>query len=380
MGGRVKPVHGEVRNVAEITERPLADSTDGLPVGDIAPRHGFDEAKLNGYLRAHIEHYAGALTIKQFQGGASNPTFLLSTGPAGARVHYVMRKKPPGELLPSAHQIDREYRIMQALAQTDVPVPHMQAYCDDPDVIGTAFYVMDFVPGRILGDPRLPDLAPDARTAVYELFGDTLAKLHRVYFTAIGLGDFGKPGDYIARQLGRFVKQYRATETELIPEMEELIRVLPESVPSERRTGIVHGDFKLGNMIVHPTATHLVAVLDWELATLGDPLADLAFSALPWHRPAEERGSLRGADSSSGIPSERDYVRAYLRRTGRTRIEGWNFYLAFAQFRLASIMQGVYRRVLSGTIASNFEAVNAAPAYARLALEMLAKADTAIAQ
>jgi len=356
----------------------LADSTDVLPVGDIAPRHRFDEAKLDDYLRAHISGYAGELTIQQFQGGASNPTFLLSTGPADARAHYVMRKKPPGELLPSAHQVDREYRIMQALAQTDVPVPRMQVYCGDADVIGTAFYVMDFVPGRILMDPRLPDLAPDARAAVYDSFGDTMAKLHRVDFASVGLGDFGKPGDYIARQLGRFVKQYRATETELIPEMEELIRVLPDSVPDERRMGIVHGDFKLGNMIVHPTAPLLVAVLDWELATLGDPLADLAFSALPWHRPADERGSLRGSDTSSGIPTEQDFVRAYLRQTRRTRIEGWNFYLAFAQFRLASIMQGVYRRVLSGTVASNFEAVNATPAYARLALAMLEHADTSI--
>jgi aminoglycoside phosphotransferase (APT) family kinase protein len=360
----------------------LAESAElaGLPVGEIAPRHRFDQARLDEFLRAHIPRYAGALTIQQFQGGASNPTFLLSTGPAGARVHHVMRKKPPGELLPSAHQVDREYRIMQALAQTDVPVPVMRAYCDDADVIGTAFYVMDFVPGRIFADPRLPDLAPDARAAIYNSFGETLAKLHLVDFAAIGLGDFGKPGDYIARQLGRFTKQYRATETETIPEMEELIRVLPEAVPAERRTGIVHGDFKLGNMIVSPTAPHLVAVLDWELATLGDPLADLAFSALPWHRPADERGSLRSAGESSGIPSERDYVLAYLRRTGRTRIEGWNFYLAFAQFRLASIMQGVYGRVLSGTVASNFEAVNAAPAYARLALDMLERADTAISQ
>jgi aminoglycoside phosphotransferase (APT) family kinase protein len=356
----------------------LTHTTDGLPVGEIAPRHRFDQAKLDEYLRAHIANYAGALTIQQFQGGASNPTFLLSTGPSGARVHYVMRKKPPGELLPSAHQVDREYRIMQALAQTDVPVPVMRVYCDDADVIGTAFYVMDFVPGRILTDPRLPDLTPDARAAVYDSFGDTMARLHRVDFASIDLADFGKPGDYIARQLGRFVKQYRATETEFIPEMEELIRVLPDIVPADRRTGIVHGDFKLGNMIIHPTAPHLVAVLDWELATLGDPLADLAFSALPWHRPADERGSLRGSDVSSGVPSERDFVRAYLRRTGRARIEGWNFYLAFAQFRLASIMQGVYRRVLSGTVASNFEAVNATPAYARLALQMLENSDTMI--
>lgn len=286
-----------------------------LPVGDIAPRHRFDQATLGEYLRAHIAGYSGELTIRQFQGGASNPTFLLSTGPTGARTHYVMRKKPPGELLPSAHQVDREYKIMEALAQTDVPVPCMRVYCDDAEVIGTAFYVMDFVPGRIFADPRLPDLTRNARAAVYDSFGETLAKLHRVDFTAVGLGDFGKPGDYIARQLGRFTKQYRATETEIIPEMEELIRVLPDAVPAERRTAIVHGDFKLGNMIVHPTAPHLAAVLDWELATLGDPLADLAFSALPWHRPADERGSLRGSDASSGIPSEQDHVRAYLRRT-----------------------------------------------------------------
>ncbi len=282
-----------------------------------------------------------------------------------------MRKKPPGKLLPSAHQVDREFAAMKALWDTDVPVPRVRLLCEDDSVIGTAFYVMDYVPGRILTDATLPTLTPRERTALYDDFNATLAALHSVDYHAVGLGSFGREGDYIARQLGRFTKQYRAAELERIPEMEELIEALPVSLPPDRRTTIVHGDFKLGNMIVHPSEPHVAAVLDWELATIGDPLADLAFSALAWHRSTGAKAPLESINPMSGIPSERDYVLAYCRRTGRDGIAGWNFYLAFSLFRLASIMQGVYRRILDGNIASNFARVNSAPDLARQALAIL---------
>jgi aminoglycoside phosphotransferase (APT) family kinase protein len=344
----------------------------GLPVGEIAPAHRFDIARLDAYLAANLEEYPGGLSVLQFQGGASNPTFLLTARSKHDWLrHYVLRKKPPGPLLPSAHQVDREFRAMKALAGTAVPVPRVRALCEDDSVIGTAFYVMDFVAGRILVDPTLPGLAPADRTKIYAELGATLATLHGVDYRAAGLADFGREGDYITRQIGRFTKQYRATETERMPAMEALIARLPDAVPGDRRITIVHGDFKLGNMIYHSTEPRLIAVLDWELATIGDPLADLAFSALGWHRGPGGRGPLDGLSAENGIPSEDDYVRTYCRRTGRAGIESWNFYLAFAHFRLASIMQGVYRRVLAGNVASHFEAVNMAPSLAEQGLALL---------
>jgi len=349
----------------------MRDPIANLPVGNIAEKHRFDIANLDAYLRARIDHFGTALSVRQFQGGASNPTFLLVTKDGADFRRFVMRKKPPGPLLPSAHQVDREFAAMKALGPTDVPVPKVRLLCEDDAVIGTAFYVMDFVPGRILMDASLPALSPDERTALYDNFSLTLATLHSVDYRAVGLESFGREGDYIARQLGRFTRQYRAAETERIAEMEALIDALPSCVPPNRRTAIVHGDFKLGNMMVHPDEPHIVAVLDWELATIGDPLADLAFSAFAWHRSTGARAPLQGLGPESGIPSERDYVLQYCRRTGRDGIEGWNFYLAFGLFRLASIMQGVYRRVLSGTVASDFAAVNSAPDLARQALLLL---------
>jgi len=348
----------------------MSDPLHGLPVGDIAPKHRFDIAGLEVYLRPRIEDFGDSLAVHQFQGGASNPTFLLVTRKGDRFRRFVMRKKPPGPLLPSAHQVDREYAAMRALAATDVPVPNARLLCMNDSIIGTAFYVMDYVPGRILMDASLPALTSSDRTALYDSFGLTLAHLHSVDYQAVGLGEFGRAGDYIERQLGRFIKQYRAAESERIAEMEELIAALPSRVPGDRRVAIVHGDFKLGNMMVHPTEPRVVAVLDWELATIGDPLADLAFSAFAWHRTTGERAPL-SFDPASGIPSEAEYVRTYCRRTARDGIKGWNFYLAFGLFRLASIMQGVYRRVLDGTVASNFAAVNSAPALARQALEIL---------
>jgi aminoglycoside phosphotransferase (APT) family kinase protein len=344
-------------------------ATAGLPVGAIAEKHRFDIANLHAYLRARIDSFGDQLVVHQFQGGASNPTFLLVTRQGASDKRYVMRKKPPGVLLPSAHQVDREYLAMKCLAGTEVPVPTVRLLCEDDSIIGTAFYVMDYVPGRILTDASLPNETPAHRAQLYDDFNATLATLHSVDPVAVGLGAFGGKGDYIDRQIGRFIKLYRAAQTERIAEMEELIVALPERVPGNRRTAIVHGDFKLGNMMLHPTEPRIVAVLDWELATIGDPLADLAFSAFAWRRTPI--GKAVDVSKSSGVPSERDYVRAYCRRTGRDGIEGWNFYLAFGLFRLVSIMQGVYRRVLDGTVASDFSNVNMAPDLAGQALAIL---------
>lgn len=350
----------------------MADAaTDGLPVGEIAPAHRFDVAALDRCLRELIPDFGEGLDVHQFQGGASNPTFLLVTRVGGDFRRYVLRKKPPGVLLATAHQVDREYAAMRALKDTDVPVPNARVLCQDPAIIGTDFYVMDYVPGRILMDPSLPGVSPKDRARIYDAFGAALSRLHQVDFEAVGLGEWARPGDYIDRQLSRFTKQYRAAETERIAAMEALIESLPKAAPPNRRTAIVHGDFKLGNMIFHPSEPRLMAVLDWELATIGDPIADVAFSALPWHRGPGGAAVLAQSGADSGIPSEADYVRAYCRRTNREAIVGWNFYLAFAMFRLASIMQGVYRRVLDGTVASSFAAVNQAPDFAERALATL---------
>jgi aminoglycoside phosphotransferase (APT) family kinase protein len=245
----------------------------------------------------------------------------------------------------------------------------MHVLCDDPSVIGTAFYVMDYLDGRILTDAGLPDMSPADRKLAYESFSDSLATLHQVDFKAVGLGDFAPPGDYIDRQLARFTKQYRAAETETLPAMERLIELLPTMVPPDRRVGIVHGDYKMGNVMFHATEPRLIGVLDWELCTIGDPLADLAFSAFPWRGTGVEG---RAVDMThQGLPSEADYLAAYCARTGRDGIEGWNFYLAFSLFRLASIVQGVYRRMLSGTVASDVPVSNDAPAMAIHALDLL---------
>lgn len=345
-----------------------AKAADGPPVGPVAPAQRFDEAALASWLSKHVEGFDGPLAVRQFQGGASNPTFLLE---AGAR-RYVLRKKPPGQLLASAHQVDREYRIMKALGATDVPVPHMRALCQDDSVIGTAFYVMDFLDGRIFRDAKLPDLTPTERAAVYDELNATLAKLHLVDYTAVGLGDYGRPGGYFERQVKRWTTQYRGAETETIPDMEELIATLPGRIPAEDPVTIAHGDYRLENVMFHPTEPRLIAVLDWELSTLGHPLADLAYNAFLWRSDSPSWGSLAGVDfQTSGIPTEAQYVDAYLRRTGRGPVEDWAFYVAFGVFRLASISQGVYRRVLAGTAASTREAVNGAPHLARQALDIL---------
>jgi aminoglycoside phosphotransferase (APT) family kinase protein len=337
---------------------------------DVAPQHRFDAVRLETFLREKIEGFGRDLTVRQFQGGASNPTFLLSTD--GASKRYVLRKKPPGQLLASAHQVDREHRIMKALSGTPVPVPRMRALCEDDGVIGTAFYVMDYLEGRIFRDARLPGIAPGERAAIYDELNRTLAALHKVDYGAIGLADFGKPGGYFERQTARWIKQYRGAETEAIAEMETLIDVLPKMIPADNSVAIAHGDYRLENVMFHPSEPKLIAVLDWELCTIGHPLADIAYNSFLWHSEGESWGTLKGVDfATSGIPTEEDYVALYCRRVGRDRIDNWNFYQAFSVFRLASISQGVYRRTLAGILSSDRPAVNGTQALARQALALL---------
>jgi aminoglycoside phosphotransferase (APT) family kinase protein len=348
----------------------VAEAHGGPSLGEIAPAHRFDQAALAAYLERNVEGFGRNLSIQQFQGGASNPTFMLTTEGRDGPLRYVLRKKPPGVLLASAHQVDREFRIMQALDGTDVPAPRMRVLCEDDSVIGTAFYVMDYLDGRIFIDASLPLLTPEDRAKVYDDLGRVLANLHNQDYKAIGLGEFERSGDYVTRQIDRFTKQYRATETEPVPAMEKLIEVLPTRVPPNRRVGIVHGDYKMGNVILHKTEPRLIGVLDWELWTIGDPLADLAFCAFPWHRMGTTAAVTGGMDAP-GLPTEDEFVAAYCKRTGRGGIEGWAFYLAFGLFRLASISQGVYQRVLNGSIASDFPPVSQAPNLAAQALEIL---------
>ena len=317
---------------------------------EVREAHRFDVGALAAYLKHNAGGFAGALDVRQFDGGQSNPTFLVES-PSG---RYVLRKKPTGNLLPSAHQVEREYRVMAALVATDVPVPRMVCLCEDESVIGTAFYVMEFVDGRVFRDPQLPDLGRDERAAVYDDLNRTLARLHSVDYRALGLEDFGKPGNYFARQIGRWSKQYLAAQTEQVESMDRLIDWLPSNVPADDSTTIAHGDFRLENSIYHPSEPRLIAVIDWELSTIGHPLADLAYNCMPYHLMNPSIGGLVGVDFEvTGIPSEREYIDTYCRRTGRSGIESWPFYVAFAIFRLASISQGVYKRALDGNAASS---------------------------
>ena len=343
-----------------------------LPVRAVAPAQRFDEARLESFLRDTIGEFGARLRVQQFQGGASNPTFLLTTEGSREAKRYVLRKKPPGQLLASAHQVDREYRVMKALENTGVPVPRMRLLCEDPEIIGTAFYVMDFLEGRIFRDARLPGLSSAERARIYDELNATLAKLHGVEFQAHGLADFGRPGNYFERQIARWIKQYRGAETEPIAEMEELIGALPAMIPNDPSVSIAHGDYRLENVMFDPIEPKLIAVLDWELCTIGHPLADIAYNSFLWHSDGEGWGTLTGVDfATSGIPTEAEYVDAYCRRTGRGPIEGWNFYQAFSVFRLASISQGVYRRILGGNASTDRPAVNGTRHLAQQALELL---------
>ena len=318
----------------------------------VSERYQFDARVLEDYLKQHVEGFSGALAVEQFKGGQSNPTFKLT---AGGKT-YVMRSKPApaAKLLPSAHAIEREFRVMDALNKAGFPAPRQHALCTDESVIGRAFYVMEFVAGRVLWDQSLPGMSREERAAHYDEMNRVISLLHTIDYNAIGLSDYGKPGNYFARQIDRWTRQYRASETEKIEAMDNLIEWLPKNIPPGDETTIVHGDYRLDNMIFHPTEPRILAVLDWELSTLGHPLADFSYHCMSWHiAPGQFRG-IGGLDLPAlGIPSEQEYIAKYSERTGRAvRMEDFNFYLAYNMFRMGGILQGIMKRYTDGTAAS----------------------------
>ena len=309
-----------------------------------------DAARLDPWLAANVAGYRGPLTIERFQGGQSNPTFRLTT-PGGA---YVLRRKPAGAVLASAHAVDREFRVQQALHGTAVPVARPLALCTDPSVIGSMFYVMAHVDGRIFWEQSLPGLDPAERTALYDAMNATIAALHTLDWQVLGLADFGRPGNYLARQVARWSKQYRASETEPIAAMDRLIEWLPAHLPAHETPAIAHGDYRLDNVMFHPTAPRVVAVLDWELSTLGDAVADFACHVMSWRISPQQFRGLGGLDLPRlGIPTEAEYVAAWCRRTGQAfPVPDWDVYIVFGMFRLAAILQGILKRGLVGSAAS----------------------------
>ena len=318
----------------------------------VADRQKVDLDALANYMRQHVEGYKGELSIEQFKGGQSNPTFKLTAG----NQQYVLRTKPApaAKLLPSAHAIEREYRVMDALSKAGFPAARQYALCNDEDVIGRAFYIMEFMDGRVLWDQSLPGMSTADRAAHYDEMNRVIAQLHSIDYRAIGLETYGKPGNYFGRQIDRWTRQYKASETELIPAMEQLIEWLPQNIPAGEMTTIVHGDYRLDNMIFHPTEPRILAVLDWELSTLGHPLADFSYHCMSWHIvPGLFRG-IAGLDLQSlGIPGENDYLAKYSERTGiAINKEDFRFYLAYNMFRMAGILQGIMKRYQDGTAAS----------------------------
>lgn len=319
------------------------------------PIHTQPLERLGPYLERHIAGFRRLRRATKFSGGQSNPTFLLEADSG----RYVLRRKPPGLLLKSAHAVDREFRVIRALRSTAVPVPYALHLCEDDSVIGSTFYVMEFLEGRTLWAHTLPELDNARRARIYEELNRVLTALHKVDVVAVGLGDYGRPGNYYARQVNRWTKQYRASETRRVPQMEELIAWLERSIPEDDgRLSLVHGDYRIDNLMFHPVEDRAIAVLDWELSTLGHPFADLAYQCAQWRFPhdAELMAGLGGVDRRAlGIPSEEEYVARYCERMGLDGIPRWNFYLAVSYFRLAAICQGVYKRALDGN-ASNPQA------------------------
>jgi aminoglycoside phosphotransferase (APT) family kinase protein len=322
------------------------DFAGTMPVRE---QHRFDVARLEAWMGEHVPQARGPIMVEQFKGGQSNPTYRVTA----CGTPYVLRRKPPGKLLPSAHAVDREYRVITALARAGFPVPQSYALCLDETVIGTAFYIMSYVEGRVFWDPTLPEIDRAERRPIYEAMNETIARLHGLDYVALGLGDYGRPGNYAMRQIDRWTRQYRASETERIEAMDRLIEWLPANAPSEEDTSIIHGDFRIDNMVFHPTEPRVVAVLDWELSTLGNPLADFAYHMMPWRLGADAYRGLAGSDLAAlGIPSEAEGCALYCRRTGRPSLPHWDFYIAFNMFRLAAILQGIMGRVREGTAAS----------------------------
>jgi aminoglycoside phosphotransferase (APT) family kinase protein len=344
----------------------MSDQQNFTGTRPVAEQHAFDEAALSHWLQEHLPGFAGPLSVEMFKGGQSNPTYKLIT-PQRA---YVMRAKPGpvAKLLPSAHAIEREYRVMSALHGTGVPVAQMHALCEDESVIGRAFYVMECVNGRVLWDQSLPGMTPSERGAIYDEMNRVMAALHTVKPLEIGLDGYGKPGNYFERQIGRWSKQYQASVTQPIDAMDRLMEWLPQNVPAMARDesllAVVHGDFRLDNLMFHPTEPRVLAVLDWELSTLGHPLADFSYHCMSWHIPPGAFRGIAGLDLPAlGIPSEADYIALYCERTGFAQPNelkaDWNFYLAYNMFRLAAILQGIAKRVEAGT-ASSAQAVKSA--------------------
>jgi len=322
---------------------------------EVTERLRFDASCLESYLAEHLPAFAGPIVVSQFKGGQSNPTYLIET----PLRRYVLRRKPPGKLLPSAHAVDREYRVISALHAEGFPVAEPLLYCENESIVGTAFFVMGFADGRVFWEPHMPESYPAERAQVYDSMNATLARLHSFDPAAMGLGDYGRGENYVARQVARWSKQYRASETERIEDMERLIDWLPAHLPPEQPTRVVHGDYRLDNMIVAPDAPTIVAVLDWELSTLGDPLADFSYHLMQWHMPHSDAGtgSLVGFDLAAlGIPARDSYIAAYLARTGLDPRPHLPVYFAYNFFRLAAIMQGIAGRVRDGTATSAYAA------------------------
>jgi aminoglycoside phosphotransferase (APT) family kinase protein len=342
----------------------------GLPAGAI------DTQALSEFLRPRLPEAGAGLVVEKFSGGQSNPTFMVRQG----STRYVLRKKPPGTLLKSAHAIEREYRVIKALAAAGFPVPHVHFLCEDPSIVGTPFYIMDYVEGRIFWDPALPGLTAPSRGRIYDEANRVLAALHRLDPAAIGLADFGRPGNYFVRQVSKWTQQYQASELQPIAEMHALMAWLSKNIPkADERAALVHGDYRLDNLIFDAKADRLIAVLDWELSTLGHPIADLAYQCMQLRLSHD--GPFRGLGGlerdTLGLPSEASYVEAYCRRLGVAGIEAWPFYLAFSFFRLAAILQGVKRRAVEGN-ASNPDRAHrmgeAVPILARMAIATIAGA------
>jgi aminoglycoside phosphotransferase (APT) family kinase protein len=327
----------------------MTDANLETSVIPVQERHRFETGRLEEWMTAYVEGYRGPLGVEQFGGGQSNPTYRL-TAPSG---RYVLRRKPPGKLLASAHAVDREYRVISALRGTGFPVPRTFGLCEDEAVIGTAFYVMDYVEGRILWNQQLPEYTPAERAAIFDAMNEVIARLHQVDYRAIGLESYGRPGNYLARQIDRWTKQYRLSETERIEAMDNLIAWLPQHIPADDATTIVHGDYRLDNMILHNSEPRVLAVIDWELSTLGNPLADFAYHMMYWRLDPTVFRGLAGTDfAATGIPSEEAYLEAYCRRTERSSVPHWDTYIAYNMFRLAAILQGIMKRFLDGTAAS----------------------------
>lgn len=319
----------------------------------VEPTQQLDHPSLGRFLAKHVGVDFESLHLEQFRGGQSNPTYLVKSGSGR---FLVLRRKPSGKLLPSAHAIDREYRVTSALHQAGFPVARPHVLCEDPSIIGTAFYVMDYVEGRILWDQALPGFSKAERLAIWDELNRVVARLHAFDYRSLGLETFGKPANYIGRQIDRWTRQYRASETVRIEAMDRLIAWLPDHIPPQSNVAVVHGDFRLDNAIFHPSEPRILAVLDWELATLGDPLADFAYHCMSWHiQPGQFRG-IAGLDLDAlGIPSESEYLDMYCKRTGRSAVDPghWDFYIAYNLFRIAAILQGIAKRVVDGTAASD---------------------------